>query len=153
MPASKLKSAAATLEALSYLTTAWLLLDVLPGRLYRRMLPPAVAPSSKDFYRDGIPLAVAAKEVLLRVPAAIRRVSARAPFRCVCFHRAIAAYCMLRRRGLPAQVHYGVARDEQGRTKAHVWVTCAGATVMGGGADREGYTEIASFVRPDIRLS
>lgn len=39
---------------------------------------------------------------------------------------------MLRRRGIASQLHYGVGKGEQGELAAHVWISVAGETVLGG---------------------
>jgi hypothetical protein len=38
---------------------------------------------------------------------------------------------MLARRGYPAHLRIGVAKDEGGRLKAHAWVECEGNIVIG----------------------
>jgi hypothetical protein len=39
---------------------------------------------------------------------------------------------MLRRRGLPSILHYGVGRGPESRLRAHVWVSLEGETLLGG---------------------
>lgn len=61
------------------------------------------------------------------VPAIAKRV----PWRSVCLQQALAAQFMLRRRGVDARLHYGVANDGPG-LHAHVWVTADDQDVVGG---------------------
>jgi len=131
-------------EALFWLIVAWLTLDVLPGKLYRRLLPPLNPPSSSKEW-DRAP---AATEIH-RIVHAVRWISSRMPVRSMCFHQGIAADRMLRRRDLPSEMHYGIQRLAE-QTKAHVWVTSAGRPIVGTENSRQ-FTEIAQFtdhVRP-----
>jgi hypothetical protein len=56
----------------------------------------------------------------------------RVPWRAVCFQRGLALHWMLRRRGVPSLLHYGVGRSEDGELRAHVWVSVTGEIVLGG---------------------
>lgn len=63
---------------------------------------------------------------------AVEGVSRQVPWRTVCFQKGLALHLMLRRRGVPSLLHYGVRQTpEQGLT-AHVWVTIDGNPVIGG---------------------
>lgn len=67
-----------------------------------------------------------------RVRWAVLAASRRVPWRSVCFEQAIAAQRMLGRRGVAADLVYGVRKSEQG-LDAHVWLRLAdGWTVVGG---------------------
>ena len=66
---------------------------------------------------------------------AIGAVARRVPFRADCVIQALAAQRWLRRRGLTARIHLGVARTGDG-IAAHAWLTQDGRPVVGGdGAD------------------
>jgi hypothetical protein len=54
----------------------------------------------------------------------------RLPWRTLCFEQGLAAFTLLRRRGLAATMHYGAATIG-GELKAHVWVTSGPADVIG----------------------
>jgi len=56
----------------------------------------------------------------------------RVPWKAVCFQRALALQAMLRRRGIPSVMHYGIARHSADELKAHVWLSVDGETVIGG---------------------
>ena len=53
------------------------------------------------------------------------------PFQTTCFHRAIAAQAMLRRRKIGAVMYYGAATLPEKGLSAHVWVQDAGDAVVG----------------------
>ena len=80
------------------------------------------------------------------VGRAVRRASRRMPWRTVCFQEGLAAHWMLRRRGAPSRLHYGLRSKE--RLSAHVWVTLDGHPVIG-----EEYADphacVAAFPRLD----
>lgn len=74
-----------------------------------------------------------------RIEHAIDVWAQRVPWRAVCFQQGLAAQLMLRRRGLAASLHYGAARDADGKLIAHVWVRSGGIDVIGcAGAERYG---------------
>jgi hypothetical protein len=55
----------------------------------------------------------------------------RVPWRAVCFQRGLALHLMLRRRGIPSTLHYGVAQDGPKGLRAHVWITSNGRAILG----------------------
>lgn len=67
----------------------------------------------------------------------------RLPWRTLCFEQGLAAFALLRRRGLKATLHYGAATID-GELKAHVWVT-SGQTQVIGCEDKEKYGPLARF--------
>lgn len=73
----------------------------------------------------------------------IRRLAPRMPFKTTCLVRAMAGWLMLRRRGMPGKVRFGV-RMENGELKAHAWLIVHETTVLGG-EEAEGYTPIGDF--------
>lgn len=79
------------------------------------------------------------------VEQAVRRAAGRAPFRAVCLQQAVAAALMLRRRGRPVEVHFGVARDHGQALTAHAWSVCRGQVVTGRAAIMR-HAPIAVFV-------
>jgi len=121
-------------EATAWLFLSWLVLDVLPGKLYRHFMQPRL--------RAGKLTEEQSLRQIKRVSWAVQRISIRLPWRSVCFHRGIAAHQMLRRRGIASILHYGV--NPQENLKAHVWVTADGRPVVGV-REAVGYTQIAVF--------
>ena len=75
----------------------------------------------------------------------------RVPWRAVCFQRGLAAHRMLRRRGIPSVLHYGVRQSEEEGVKAHVWITVDGRPVIGG-EEAGGFTCLATFPDSAERL-
>ena len=73
------------------------------------------------------------------VAASARRV----PWRAKCIEQGFAAQWMLRRRAVPAVLHYGVARRDGGLV-AHVWVRSGAVDVIGCENLAE-FAEIAQF--------
>lgn len=71
---------------------------------------------------------------------AINRAAVLLPVRMVCLPRALAAWRMLHRRGIPVRIHFGAARGPDGKTlRTHAWVDAAGHEVTG-------YPEARDFV-------
>ncbi len=72
------------------------------------------------------------------------------PFRALCLQQVIAVRRMLTRRGIPAMVYLGVARDRADRAQAdlgraaHAWVT-VGSRVVSGEGVLEKYAIVARF--------
>ena len=107
-------------EAVGMLALAWLALALLP---FKRVV---AATSAR-------PEATAGRVVdLERLRWAIEASARRVPWRAVCFQRALCFRMMLRRRGIPSLLHYGIAADGPDRIKAHVWLSVAGEIVIGG---------------------
>jgi len=63
---------------------------------------------------------------------AVAAVADRVPWKAVCFQRGLALHWMLRRRGFPSLLHYGVAQDGGRELSAHVWLSYGGEIVLGG---------------------
>jgi len=58
-----------------------------------------------------------------------------------CLTRALAGEALLARRGHPAELRLGVAKDASGRVRAHAWVECYGRVVIGD-EDLDRYAEL-----------
>ena len=76
-----------------------------------------------------------------RVQWAVIAASRHSRVEFVCFPQALAGYTMLRRRGLPRTLVYGVARSPAGELVAHTWLMSGEQMLLGGDAARE-FTEI-----------
>jgi Transglutaminase-like superfamily len=61
-----------------------------------------------------------------------------------CLEKALAAQTMLRARGIPSQLVYGVGHDAQGRLTAHAWLRGPFGVVVGGEAAGD-FTPVARF--------
>jgi hypothetical protein len=76
---------------------------------------------------DGQEIAIA-----VRIRWAVLAATRNGPARFVCFPQSLAAYAMLRRRGVASTIVYGVARSPEGALIAHTWLMAGGRTVVGG---------------------
>jgi len=87
-----------------------------------------------------------------RVGWAVRRVAGRTPWMGTCLVQAVAGAVLLRRRRIPANVSFGVARDgaaSDGWT-AHAWLSCAGRVLIGDGPQRARCAVVGVYSsRPD----
>lgn len=72
-----------------------------------------------------------------RVQWAVSAATRHSPVEFVCFPQALAGYTMLRRRGVPGTLVYGVARSAQGELVAHTWLTVGEQSILGGEAAEE----------------
>jgi hypothetical protein len=112
------------MEALAALTAASLAIRVLPFRKVVVMATPKRT-------SPGLEIGDVALE-LQRVRWALVACANRVPFKAVCFQKGLAAQVMLRRRKIPATLHYGVRQDKTLGLQAHVWVTACRQDVVGG---------------------
>ncbi len=71
-------------------------------------------------------------EVALRVRWAVEAVARHSPIAFVCFPQTLAGYTMLRRRGVPSTMVYGVARSPANKLTAHTWLMMGDRVVLGG---------------------
>lgn len=67
-----------------------------------------------------------------RVRWAVERLADAAPWRAVCFQRGLAVHWMLRRRGIPSFLYYGIDGRTAAGISAHVWVMLDGDALIGG---------------------
>lgn len=89
----------------------------------------------------------AQQDTARKVGAALQSASRRLPVTILCLPRSLAGRIMLRRRGIPCQLHLGTRLEEAGdqrRLSAHAWLTC-GAENVCGTAEAENFIEIARF--------
>jgi Transglutaminase-like superfamily len=120
-------------EAAGLLTLATVAVKLTPGRRTPRLL------GDVNTDPDRPPDADCPLEAR-RIGVAVERVAALLPWHPVCLPQAIATRLMLRRRGIPAQLHLGVV--ETSPLSAHAWVTVEGRAVQGG---RVRATRVATF--------
>lgn len=136
------------LEALGWLALARVQIAVLPfRRIARRMGAPL---RSEDGAGDapGVAAMDPARRAALRaVGRAVERAARHVPWRADCLPQAMAAQRMLRRRGIPATMHFGVRMGDEAcdrRMTAHAWLTVDSAGVVGArGLDE--FTVVARF--------
>lgn len=121
-------------EAVAALAVASFLVATAPFRRVASMarLPRAAPPAPGEQL-----------ERIRAVRWAITVSARRVPWRAKCIEQAFAAQWMLRRRAVPAVLHYGVAKRDQGLI-AHVWVRSGENDVVGCENSAE-FTEVAQF--------
>ena len=64
--------------------------------------------------------------------------------RSTCLTRALVAQILLKRRGLPAELHIGVGKDENGKFQAHAWIVSGGRVIIGS-EEHENYVPFDSL--------
>lgn len=109
------------LETVACLAAAAFAIKFLPFR--RAILAGSVALQRQPPAKRSI--------LICQIRKNVQAIAARVPWRSVCLQQALAAQFMLRRRGVDARLHYGVANDRQG-LHAHAWVTADDHDVVGG---------------------
>jgi hypothetical protein len=112
-------------ETVAALWIAWVLVFVVPFRWTARWFGGAVTPSSQPLpseRRVGHARYVARR---------LQRVAAYMPWRTTCLVRAIAGAIMLRRRGIPIIIRFGVNRADGGLS-AHAWLLVGDTIILGG---------------------
>jgi hypothetical protein len=99
---------------------------LLPFGTLRRLLDGAGRPAASALRADRLP----AERIGWALAAASCGV-----VRATCLTQALAAQLLLARRGQPAVLRIGVAKDATGKLEAHAWVECQGQIVVGGPAE------------------
>src|SRR5690349_4032960 len=131
----------AAIEAAGWLGIARLMVVAIPFRTLSRILTRTVP--------DDPGTALARAGAARRVGWAVNAVGRRAPWRCKCLERAIAAKLMLRLRGHGSTLFLGVARPEPGApVQAHAWLRCDALAVVGEEGAPPTYSVVARFADP-----
>ena len=86
----------------------------------------------------------ASRDAIHDVRWAVETAARNVPWRAMCIQQGLALQWMLRRRGIDARLHYGIAHDEISELQAHVWVA-VGDSVVVGGAEASRFTRVAIF--------
>lgn len=122
-------------EALLVISLARLALVTLPFRQVVRLaaIRPA-KPRADDTHAH----------IIGRTRWAVRAVARRVPFRAMCLEQGLTARVLLRRRGVATTLHYGVAKDREGRLAAHLWVRSGPLDVIGT-ENADQFTLVATF--------
>ncbi len=74
----------------------------------------------------------------------IKKASAYAPFRTLCFEQALALKLMLKQRGIACTIYFGIKKNENSKLKAHAW-TRVGKNYLTGKIGKEKYQLISTF--------
>jgi hypothetical protein len=84
------------------------------------------------------------ERIIAEVRWAVRTCARRAPWRAKCFEQSLAALWLLRRRGIAANLHYGVAQRTGQGLAAHAWLRAGADDVVGCEHSNE-FIELARF--------
>lgn len=130
------------LEAAGWLALAWLLVRVLPFRVWSRWLG-TQSPGEVD-------LAGAKRDPRVRdICLAITAIGTRLGDRLTCLMLAMAAQWMLSRRRISSSLVLGTRTEQDAQKrlllKAHAWIRVGSGVVLG--HHEEGFIPISSFVR------
>lgn len=132
------------IEAAFRLLLARLVLLLIPFRSLARRFGTFVPPTDPRVALarsgDGAAQAALAREIGWAVTTAARHL----PFRAVCLPQAMAAWMMLRRRGVPSVIHFGASKGAD-VLATHAWLDAAGIEVTGFPVGGQ-FAEIACFV-------
>jgi hypothetical protein len=112
-------------------------LSILPFATLRRLVARLMVPMRGVAREHGV-----VDRIAWAVPAASRYVP-----RATCLTQALSAQVLLARRGYPAELRIGVARDSHGAFNAHAWVEHDGRIIVG----ELGYEEFTPLPTFDVR--
>jgi hypothetical protein len=129
----------AAVESATLLAFFRICLLVFPVRRIFRAL--TRGPVAKEPSQAMIPLDDAAMDAVRRVQWAVAGTARHSAVEFVCFPQTLAAYTMLRRRGVSSIIVYGVARSPEGDLMAHTWLEAGDGYVVGG-AESEGFAPL-----------
>jgi hypothetical protein len=120
-------------EASFWLVLARLVILFVPfpwiARRIGRLQQPGTFPLNQP--RDST-LSIDGPDVAQSTSWAIDRAARALPVRLVCLPRALAAWQMLRRRGIEARMHFGASRNAgEESLNSHAWVDAYGVEVTG----------------------
>lgn len=110
-------------------------LALLPFRVVRRLVARLAGAFSR---RQPDPRSVD------RVAWAATTASRSLPFGTSCLAQALVSQVLLERRGQPARLRLGVARNSDGQFQAHAWIESEGKIVVGG-SGASAYTPLPAF--------
>ncbi|NQT91410.1 MAG: lasso peptide biosynthesis B2 protein [Lentisphaerae bacterium] len=80
----------------------------------------------------------------------VRACAPHVPWECKCLVKAVTGYAMLRRRGIRATVHMGLAKDEEAGLRAHAWLVCGNAGLIGS-RESQNFTTISLFTSQEMK--
>lgn len=130
-------------EALGELTLARMA-TVLPERWYFRLY--GLTPQTDE--RCSADTALQPRVAL--IGRAVARVANIVPFRAVCLQQALATRRMLRRRGVAAEIVFGLLSDadgsQPGDVVAHAWVEVSGLTANGWRQDLARFAVVGRYL-------
>ena len=127
-------------EALLFLAVSRLILIFLPFKIIAPFIGKLI---TKE---DTNPANTVAILDILPLQKAIARGCRYSFWRTKCFEQALAAKMLLKRRGLPFVLYFGVLKDEKEvKLNAHAWVSYSGTIISGNMPNLESYTIVSRF--------
>jgi hypothetical protein len=108
-------------------------------RLGLRTLPFPSVTSALDGYVRRTRTAAGARS-FDPVARAVTAAAGRLPGQTTCLAVALTADALLRRRGLPSEIRYGVLRSPGAALRSHAWVEHSGRVIVGDLEDLDAYT-------------
>ena len=122
------------------------LLALAGARLARTCLPFRVIASGMGTATQEGGGQATAKQVRIarEVGRAVETMAKYTPFESNCLIKALAAQGMLRRRGIPRTIYFGVARDAEQPFSAHAWLEC-GQCLITGEKEHANFKVVARF--------
>lgn len=118
-------------EALALLVAFRIALALIP---VRRIIGSVTRGRAGDLASDITMQTSQTRLTVLRVQWAVSAAARHSIVEFVCFPQALAGYTMLRMRGVPSMLVYGVAKSPTGNLMAHTWLTVGDDVVLGGEA-------------------
>ncbi len=136
------------LKAVLFMLVARLLADHVPMRWWRHRIHIAASPlpgalrTSPGAATDGS---------ASRIGRIVRKVARRVPFAARCLTQAMAVHWMLRRRGIPSRVVFGVRRSAapDRALEFHAWARTTKGQIVVGGAEIGTY---AQFIAREVTI-
>lgn len=132
----KLRFSLLVAEAVFLILFSRILLAFLP---FPRVVPLFFHPQGKNELQGG-----QRRAARVCTKKAIFTAWKRLPLKNTCFHRAIAAHFMLRRRGVATTLYYGAAQLPQHGLCGHVWLQDGEVGIVGHNISKK-YYKLASF--------
>ena len=117
-------------EAMVLLAFFRVCLAVFPARPVIRGITHGLAGDAAHIHDD--PADEQTMNFARRVRWAVSAIARHSVVEFVCFPQALAGYAMMRLRGVPSTIVYGVARSAEGELMAHAWLTTGDWIILGG---------------------
>src|ERR1700735_3515492 len=143
------RSRGVALEVAAGLAVTRVGLRVAGLRNWQRALGRLASATSSDTPPEG--LDESSRIALVRTIARLEESAARhVIFHPTCLERSLTLWCLLRRRGIPAELCVG-ARKEAGIFEAHAWVECEGVAINGTSESEITFERFATNLGPPKR--
>jgi hypothetical protein len=120
------------IEAVVWLVSARLVVALVPFPRIAHHLGQLHPPSKAAMSAQPVQPIGKDCEIAAEIAWAIDRATRFSPFPILCLPRALAAWKMLHRRGVPSRIHFGAShRQEAHNLLTHAWIDACGVKVSG----------------------